>query len=163
MIFVILPSTVVLLLLWIIFRKAIFGKILGLIWGGIISLLVLSLVLHIFTTKMKLTKNKIYGEYVIDKSKFPGRQADWQYDNFKFEITKDNIFHFSYKSLTDEYETEKIPVRILEQYYSDRLEIGKDTTRHHIIVDNPTLYRNVWSFYYVFESEKFGNVFFKKK
>ncbi len=115
-----------------------------------------------FTTKMKVTKDKIYGEYVIDRNQFPGEQADWQYDNFKFKITKDNILHFSYKVSNDEYKTDLVSVKFLEHYYSDRLVIGKDSTRHHILVDNPTLYRGVWNFYYVFKSDKFGNVFFKK-
>jgi len=158
-----MPLTVILAIIWAISSKAVFGKILGLMWAGIFALIALIVVLQIFTTKMQVTKPKIYGKYIIDKSKFPGEQADWQYANFKFEITKDNMLHFSYKISGDEFKTDLIPTKFLEQYYSDRLVIGKDTTRHHIIVDNPTLYRDVWNFYYVFESEKFGNVFFKKK
>ena len=162
-IFVIMPLTTNLTITWIITRKAVFGKMLGLMWAGIFVLIALIALLQIFTTKMQVTKPQIYGKYIIDRSKFPGKQADWQYDNFKLEITKDNILHFSYKVSEDEFTTDSMPVKFLEQYYSDRLVIGKDTTRHHIIVDNPTLYRNVWNFYYVFKSKKFGNVFFKKK
>ncbi|QRR00195.1 hypothetical protein [Dyadobacter sandarakinus] len=33
---------------------------------------------------------------------------------------------------------------------------------HHILMDNPTTYRETWSFYLVFDSPKFGNVFFTK-
>lgn len=163
MILVILPSTIILTIVWAVSRKAFFGKLLGLMWGSLILLLALSIVLQIFTTKKKVTRNKIYGNYVVDRSKFPGEQANWQYDNFKFKITDDNVLHFSYKTSNEEYKTELVKVKFLEQYYSDRLELGKDSTRHHIIVDNPTLYREVWNFYYVFKSDKFGNVFFKKK
>jgi len=163
MILVIMPLTVILTLIWAITRKAIFGKMIGVIWGGLFVLLALIIVVNIFTTKLKLTKEKIYGEYIIDRDKYPGQQANWQYENFKFKITTNNIMHFSYKISDNNFKTEQIPVKILEQYYSDRLEIGKDSTRHHIIVDNPTLYRNVWNFNYVFKSDKFGNVFFKKR
>lgn len=160
---VIMPLTIILTVVWVISRKAVLGKMLAIMWGGLFSLIAFIVVLQIFTTKMKVTKNKIYGNYVIDKSKFPGIQANWQYDNFKFKITKKNILHFSYKTSNGKIKTEIIPAKFLEQYYSDRLLIGKDTSRHHIIVDNPTLYRDAWSFYYVLKSDKFGNVFFKKK
>lgn len=152
-----------LIILWTLLRKVVFVKLLGLLWAGLALLVVVVGFVQVFTTKMKVTKGDIYGKYVIDKSKFPGEQAEWQYDNFKFEITKDNVFYFTYKNSSGEYETEVVPVEFLEHYYSDRLVIDKDSTRHHIIVDNPTLYRDVWTFYYVFESDKFGNVFFKKK
>ena len=33
---------------------------------------------------------------------------------------------------------------------------------HHILIENPTTYRQVWNFYLVFNSKKFNNVFFKK-
>jgi len=33
---------------------------------------------------------------------------------------------------------------------------------HHIVTSNPTTYRSAWSFYLVFESPKFNNVYFKK-
>jgi len=32
----------------------------------------------------------------------------------------------------------------------------------HILASNPTTYRNAWNFYLVFNSPKFGNMFFKK-
>ncbi|NRF37488.1 hypothetical protein [Pedobacter foliorum] len=33
---------------------------------------------------------------------------------------------------------------------------------HHIMDGDPTIYRDTWSFYLVFNSPKFGNMFFKK-
>jgi hypothetical protein len=33
---------------------------------------------------------------------------------------------------------------------------------HHIMTSNPTTYRSAWSFYLVFYSPKFNNVYFKK-
>ena len=50
-----------------------------------------------------------------------------------------------------------------QEYCNRKLRIHSDSRNHHIIRDNPTLYRKYFNkFYYVFESEKFGNVFFKK-
>jgi len=47
-----------------------------------------------FTAKKTVTKKDIYGSYTIDRSKFAGQQADWQYNHFRFEITKDQQFFF---------------------------------------------------------------------
>lgn len=162
-IFILIPGTFILLLLGIATRKSIFGYLLGLMWSGVIAIILLSLLLRPFTTPKKVTTEKIYGEYIIDRTKFPGPQADWQYDNFKFSITKTNLLLFSYKRGDGNFTTDTIPVDFLDQYYSHRLIIGKDKKRHHIIQDNPTLYRKTWSFYYVFYSEQYGNMFFTKK
>ena len=161
-IFILVPLSGGLLLIWLLSRKMIFGKLLGLIWLGIVVLICLVAFLQIFTTKMKVDKSDIYGKYVIDRSKFSGKQADWQYNHFRFEITKQNKLIFYQTEEGVILERESLKVDFLEQYHNDRLLISGDTKRHHIFSDNPTLYRNIWSFYYVFESPKFGNVFFKK-
>jgi len=53
-------------------------------------------------------------------------------------------------------------VRYTRANTNPRIVITMNRTPHHILKETPTLYRKVWSFYYVFESEKFGNMFFKK-
>ena len=81
---------------------------------------------------------------------------------FVFEITKKNEFLFY---LTDKEKVTKMyrgNVKFLEAYKGPRIVLSVDTPRHHIIEDVPTLYRSIWSFYYVFPSPKFGNVFFTK-
>ena len=118
-----------------------------------------------------LTNKDIYGSYVVDKSKFPGKQADWQYENFRFKITKTDTLIFEYKLYENKWKTEHIKLSYSSGYYdldkeeycNRKLQVHSDSTNHHIIKDNPTLYRKKFgNFYYVFESEKFGNVFFKK-
>ncbi len=161
-VFILVPGSMVLLLLWLITKKSVFGQLLCLAWGGVIAIIIISLALRPFTP-IKVTTDKIYGDYVIDKSRFPGRQANWQYDNFHFSITENDILLFSFKHEDGRFRTDTFPVQFLENYHSHRIKIGKDTTRHHIIQDNPTLYRTTWSFYYVFYSKKFGNIFFTKK
>jgi hypothetical protein len=159
---IILPISGILIILWATTQKKLFGELLGLIWVGMIGLVILISILQIFTTKKRVKKPNIYGEYIIDRSKFPGEQANWQYENFRFEITKrkELIFHQTAGRKTIASDTAKI--EFLEQYVNDRIRIKKDSSMHHIIEEEPTLYRSIWSFYYVFESPKFGNVFFKK-
>ena len=68
-------------------------------WIMLFLLIVFLSVMKLFTTKMKLKQHKIYGEYVVDKNKFAGKQADWQYNNYRFEIKKDNKIYVLTKNL----------------------------------------------------------------
>lgn len=161
-IFILIPISGVLLILWLTTQKKLFGQILGLIWVGVFSLIALVSILEMFSNRKGIKKSKIYGQYVIDRSKFPGRQADWQYDNFRFRINKNNelIFHQTNgKHIT---KSDTFEIEYIGNYLSDRIKFKQNSNRHHIIEDNPTLYRQTWSFHYVFYSEKFGNVFFTK-
>ncbi len=78
LLFIIFPSTGILLFLWILSKRSSFAKILVLLWSGVIGLVILSSIVQFFNTKKRVEKNDIYGEYIIDRSKFPGPQADWQ-------------------------------------------------------------------------------------
>lgn len=161
-IFVLLPLSGGLLLIWLISRNVAFGKMLGFLWLCILGLICISAVIQIFTTKMKVRKRNIYGKYVVYRSKFPGKQADWQYNHFRFEITKQNELIFYYIDKGIIIHKDSIKISFLEQYQSDRLVINGHPNNPHILAENPTLYRNIGSFYYVFKSPKFGNMFFKK-
>lgn len=120
---------------------------------------------------MIVTQKDIYGTYVIDKDKYPGEQANWQYKNFKFEITEDNKMIFQSHIYDNYWKQEIVDVSYAPGYFdfnkneycNQRIRIHSNRNNHHIIRNNPTLYRKSFNrFYYVFESEKFGNVFFKK-
>lgn len=154
----IFPLTIILAIIWLLTKHKFFGYLIGILWTGIFGLYSFSA----FWTKKELEKDDIYGEYVIDRTKFSGKQADWQYEHFRFEITKDNDFIF-YQTDNDRIiRTYKGKIEFLEAYNKPRIVLHMDKLRHHIIEDKPTLYRQVWTFYYVFNSPKFGNVFFTK-
>ena len=86
--------TLFLWLLKLIFKKKTFNTIILGLWVLFISLPVLLIIESIFTSKKEIDKDDIYGEYVINKNKCPGKQADWQYEHYRFKITKDNKLHF---------------------------------------------------------------------
>lgn len=125
----------------------------------------LSVVKSYFTDPMDVDKEDIYGTYVIDRDYFPGKNADWQYNHYRFEITKSDSIKFTVidgNNITDtyvskiEFTSDNRPhIRIVNDY---RLE--KET--HPILRENPTLYRKPFSFYYVFNSPVYGNMFFTK-
>ncbi len=161
-IFVIIPLTIILFIIWLVNKKKIFAQAIGCLWLPIFSLVLLLVILNIFTKKMELDKDDVYGEYIIDRTKFPGKQADWQYNHYRFEITENKKFLFHLTEKNGIKKTYKGRIEFLRAYEHPRIVLHFEKPTYHIIEDNPTLYRNVWLFYYVFHSDKFGNVFFKK-
>ena len=160
--FILIPGTIILLIVWVITRKKIFGIILGGIWAIVIGLVLFVTVLHLIFDTKEVTKEDVYGEYIIDRTKFAGRQADWQYEHYRFEITKQDSFLFHITDNERIIKTYRGTAYFLPAYKIARLVLSVDTPRNHIIENEPTLYRNRFSFYYVFKSPKFGNVFFTK-
>lgn len=173
---IMLPTTGILLLTWMVTyigwkRHTPFVFLLAL-WGIFISGTGLLWLIEPYFRPMILTQKDIIGNYVIDKNKFPGKQADWQYENFKFTITENEKLIFKSRIYDDFWKSDTVTISYStgyydldkEEYCNRKIKIHSDSTSHHIISDNPTLYRqNFGRFYYVFESEKFGNVFFRKE
>jgi len=161
-IFIVLPISVILFLLWIFTQKKFFGIVLIGMWGGMILLWVLSSILRPFYEKKILDKSDFYGEYIIDRDYFPGKQADWQYNNFRFKIKKNDSLYFYITDGQKIIETYKGMISTLAPYKSARLVIEMENPTHHILTTNPTIYREVWSFFMVFNSPKFHNMYFRK-
>jgi hypothetical protein len=162
MILIVLPLTGLLLLIWIVSRKKIFGVFLGIIWGGIFGLVLLSVVLRPLFEKVTLDKEDYYGQYVVDRTYFSGEQADWQYNYFRFEITENDSIYFYKTEGAAVVEVFKGVVSYPTPYSSARLAIKMDQPTHHVVSSNPITYRNIWGFYLVFNSPRFHNMFFTK-
>ena len=161
-IFILAPISILLALIWLFSGKKLFGKILGGFWLLIFLLIVTGRIIDYFTTPINLEREDIYGEYVIDRNKYPGFQADWQYNHFRFEITKNDSIYFYVTEGNTIVKTYRGSISFHPAYKRPRLIINIDEPRHHIIEDYPTLYRVPRNFYYVFDSPEFGNVFFTK-
>jgi hypothetical protein len=161
-IFIILPLTGILLIIWALTRKKIFGKTLGLIWFALIGLVIFSLTIQWLTAKTELHKKNYYGQYVINRNIFPGRQADYQYNTFRFEIKENNTLYFYVTDKEKILKTYHGTITTTKPYSSERLIINMEQPSHHIMTSNPTTYRSTWNFYLAFYSPKFNNVYFKK-
>ena len=164
LIFILAPLTGILLVIWLLTRKKIFGKTVGLIWLGIFGLAFLYGIVQWLTSKTELQKKDYYGQYIINRDYFPGRQADWQYEKFRFEI-KDNdsiYFHLTDKQKILRTYRGTITTTAPSQYISERLIINMEQPTHHVMTSNPTTYRSAWSFYLVLNSPKYKNMFFEK-
>jgi hypothetical protein len=161
-VFILVPLTAILLLTWLISGKLLFGKILGFIWLGIFGLGALSLTLQALTAKKVLKKKDYYGQYIIDRDFFRGKQANWQYDHFRFEIKENDTIYFHTTNKEKIVKTYFGKISTTSPYGSERLVINMNQPTHHITMSNPTIYRSAWSFYLVFYSPNFNNVYFKK-
>ncbi len=60
-VFILVPLTGILLVIWLLTRKKIFGKILGLIGLGIFGLVLFSGIIQWLTAKKELKKKDYYG------------------------------------------------------------------------------------------------------
>ncbi len=161
--FVILPLTTLCLLLAAIFKNRAPLKAIVYIWGFLFFIIFLSIVLNFFTSKKVLRLKHYYGEYVIDRDFFSGKQADWQYNTFRFEITKaDSIFFYitNEREVLEVYKGIMVPTQ--SSYHSARLNIEFDEPVHHVFSSTPTTHRQVWGFYLVFNSPQFHNMYFRK-
>jgi hypothetical protein len=120
-------------------------------------------------SKIEISKKHVYGKYVVDQTKYSKKHAAWQYETFSLEITRDNLIEADFLTLFiwDKGQivgTHRRKIEFIAEYKNRwRFETENDTTTHHIIASTPTLYRHIGYFNYVFESSRFGNVFFKKK
>lgn len=161
-VFFLLPFTVVGLIAWLFTNRKLLIIAIAVTWLGITVLMLLAALVQLLMSKTVLAKEDYNGHYVINRDYFPGKQADWQYNTFRFEIKHNDSIYFY---VTDEkkiVKTYRGSVNMMAPYQSKRLKIMMDTPTHHVVDDNPTTYRSIWSFYLVFNSQKFGNMFFKK-
>lgn len=162
MIFIVLPLTAILLLLWLFVRKRIIGYLLALMWGGIFFLVIVSITLNAIFSKKELDKDDFYGEYVIDRFFFKGEQTDWQYNHYRFEITDDDSIHFYCTNGEGILKSYHGTISTVKPYSSARLKIHMNGESHHILTSNPTIDRDTWSFYMVFNSPYYHNMYFTK-
>lgn len=162
MIFIVLPLTGILFFKWLLSNKRIYGLILGSIWLGIICIVLLSLILRPFFETVELDSNDYYGTFVIDRSRFSGEQADWQYNHFRFTLTENDSIFFYVTDHDKVLETYKGSISFRKPYSSARLVINMEQPIPHVLSSDPTTFRNTSDFYLVFYSPKFRNMFFKK-
>jgi len=161
-ILVIVPATFVLFLLWVGTGRRSFGWALGLIWAAVIALVVFSLSTQAYFAKVELKKADYYGTYVVHREMFAGEQADWQYNTYRFDVTAEDSIHFHVTRGPRILRTYHGTISTVMPFSSDRLVLHMGTSSHHILEEQPTIYRDSNGFYLVFHSRYYNNVFFQK-
>lgn len=138
------------------------GKIILSLFFLVIFLIITSIILNQVNKKIRLKKTDYYGEYIINRDFFKGKQANWQYNSFRFEIKQNDSIYFYVTEKEKILKTLKGKISSSSPNGSSRIQIHMIDSNHHILKSHPTTYRSTWSFYLVFYSEKFNNVYFKK-
>lgn len=159
---IVVPVVIILFILWLINPKKIFLKSIAWIFISLFSLIALSGILRTLTSKKILSKDDYYGTYVIDKEIIPGKQADWQYNHFRFEIKDNDSIYFYVTDKNKIIQTYKGKIATVKPGNSERLVLHMPQPTHHVVTTNPTIYRSAWDFTLVFDSPEFGNMFFTK-
>ena len=160
--FVLIPFTIILLLIWVLTKNNLFANLVLASWSLVLGIYILIHIYHFFTDKIVLDKEDFYGSYIVNRTYFPGKQSDWQYDHFRFEIKQNDSIYFYVTENEKTLRTYKGSIHSPLGYKSKRLHIVMDQPTHHIMAEDPSIYRSTWGFYLVFHSSKFNNVFFKK-
>lgn len=112
---------------------------------------------------MKVEREDIIGTYRVDRTMYPGPNADWQHEHFILEIRDSGSVVLRSKDVKGHWHEYSRPFTPL--YYANyrwRFPTERDSTAHHVLANTPTLFREPWGFYYVFHSPRFGNMFFRK-
>ncbi|WP_224997033.1 hypothetical protein [Cesiribacter sp. SM1] len=154
--------TIGLIVGFIFTRKKGLLKLLGIVWGLLILLIIVGTISDYYRRPIRLTKNDIVGTYRIDTSFYPGENARWQYEHVKFQITEDDEFILTVMQDDNNYKELHGQV-VWSSGPPDLWTVKMDDTTHHIVESGPTLYRGHDRFYYVFESSKWNNMFFRKE
>lgn len=160
-VFVVLPLTILLLLVGI-YRKSrkitLIGCLPFFLFCCLLGWVYVDNYMH------RLHKREVYGTYVVDRSQFPGRQSNWQYHHFRMEIGRDDTLRLYLTEQDKIIRTYKRPIRFVPMRVQALWQFDDSDAlpTHHLIAETPTLYRKGWKFYYVFNSVRFRNVFFKK-
>ena len=99
-----------------------------------------------------LTKKDFYGTYRINRNYFPGEDAEWQYEHYKFKILENDSIVRVYKG----------KVFFNESYKSVRIWFDMLSPVHHVMSDQPLIIRSRWGFDIVMFSPLYNNMYFEK-
>jgi len=135
-------------------------KVLAFIWGVVILLIINATISDYLLKPIALTKKKIVGDYRIDTTFFNGKNARWQYHRYCITISNNDSLYI--RVLDEKGSPTKVyPYKIKYAQRNPHLWTVVSDSTHHIIAENPTLYRGHSRFYYVFHSHRFGTMFFR--
>jgi hypothetical protein len=153
-------ATIVLLFYSLVKKSSSALKLLGVLWIGVVLIFVLGAVLDNYRTPIRLTHQQVIGGYRIDTGFFPGPNARWQFEHYRFLITDNDSICFFY---VDEKKMvhQRFKLGIKYCFGPPVLWSIINDTSQNIFESGPILYRSHNRFYYVFKSKKIGNMFFR--
>jgi len=148
------------LVLWI-FTRWKMPKLLGASLVGsaaiILLFIVVSQIAFLILRPVRPEREEIIGQYEIDRSRYAGKQADWQHVTYALQISQNSAV------VRDARTNTKWEYPIIWYHQPDyRWTFRDEGKRHHMLAEGPDLYRERSGYHYVFKSPLYGDVFFRK-
>lgn len=122
-----------------------------------------STVIEFLPKYRRVSPGDVYGTYRIDRNFYPGQNADWQYEHYRFKITSENKFVLT--EIDDNGVAHQYQGKVTWKDTKTRRALwsAKLSKPHHLQINAPTLYRSYFYFYYVIPSKRYGNMFFRRE
>jgi hypothetical protein len=126
--------------------------------AAMLLLFLVASIAHLLLRPVDLDRSDVIGQYEIDRSRYPGKQADWQHATYSLRITRSSAI------VRDSRTSTKWEYPIIWYHQPDYRWTFRDAgKRHHMVAEGPDLYRQRSGYHYVFKSPLYGDVFFIKK
>lgn len=113
-------------------------------------------------SNVKLSKSDFYGDYVINRDFFPGPDAQWQYEHYKFTIRPDDSLFFYVMAGDSIRSVHKGKMIVSNAYASARVTFDMQPPVHHVFTEQPLIVRNRWGFTIVLYSPYYNHMYFEK-
>ena len=156
----IIAATIFFLIRYAVTRKKEYLFRLTVLWTVPFSFFLMGKTILWVTSLTSVDQDRIIGTYEVDTEFYPGPNAEWQKEHFRFEVAKGNKF-ILYARLADGTEREYIGRVNWAHQRIEKWSVDIDEP-YKIVNKYPTLYRGYFSYYYVLETKDFGNMFFRK-
>jgi hypothetical protein len=147
---------------FLITKKSLYWKMLLYTWVPFLFIILCVVTVIWLENDVVLAKKDFYGTYRINRDYFPGEDAEWQYDHFKFDILENDSIHFYVTKNDSVVRVYKGKVFFNESYKSVRIRFDMLSPVHHVMSDQPLIIRSRWDFDIVMHSSLFNNMYFEK-
>lgn len=147
---------------FLITKKSIYWKMLLYAWVPLLIIILFGASIIWLDSDVILDKEDYYGAYRINRDYFPGEDAEWQYEHFKFEILENDSIHFYVTNNDSVVRVYKGKVFFNESYKSVRICFDMLLPVHHVMSDQPLVTRSRWDFDIVMHSPLYYNMYFEK-
>lgn len=121
-IILVLPISGILMGIWYLQYQKKQSNTVQIVLGGILILMTGLLINRPYFQPMILPLSDIVGQYVIDTSKYPGPNANWHNEHYRFTIHAVNKMIFESKTDENHWSKEVLPISYSSGYYD--LEIN---------------------------------------
>lgn len=166
---IIIPVALIVLILsiysglaFLVTRKVEYWHLFLKVVGSTFMLIGVLLLVRWLNSDVKLSHGDFHGDYVIDRDYFPGPNAQWQYEHYKFTIRQDDSLFFYVMAGDSVKSVFKGKMNVSTAYASARITFDMHQPVHHVFTEQPLIVRSCWGFNIVLYSPFYNHMYFEK-